>query len=106
VYAQEKGLTNYFFETRRWKTYIDLNKAVTKHEAYYIISQTAWVDINYDVVQADKEYITRWEFSQIIIDSFSFNSKSNNSTANSQLEAFVDDIRSLTKTKKLLSFLF
>ena len=104
VYAQEKWLTNYFFETKRWKTYINVNKAVTKHEAYYIIAQSAWVQINYDIIQADQEYITRWEVSQLIIDSFNFTSL--NSTNSSQLEAFVDNIKSFTETKKLLSLLF
>jgi hypothetical protein len=79
---------------------------VTKHEAYYIIWQSAWVDINYDVIQSDKEYITRWEVSQLIVDSFRFNSKPNSMWNNSQLETFVDNIKSFTETKKLLSFLF
>lgn len=107
AYAQEKWLTNFFFETRRWKTYFEMNKAVTKHEAYYIISQDAWVQISYDVDQADKEYITRWEVAQLIVDSFDLDLNNiYKNWSNSQLETFVENIKSLSKTKKLLSFLF
>lgn len=104
IYAQQNGLVDYLFETIRGKTYINLNQDVSKHEAYHIISNVANVQINYDIGQADKEFMTRWELSQIIVDSFNFKAIWY-STANSQIEKLIHNIKSF-ETKKLASLIF
>ncbi len=104
IYAQENWLVDYLFETVRGKTYINLNQELSKHEAYHIISKVAGVQINYDIWQADKELMTRWELAQIITDSFNFNTQVY-STANSQIERFIESVRSF-ETKKLASLIF
>jgi archaellum biogenesis ATPase FlaH len=62
------------------------------------------VTMDYNIIQADKEYITRWEVASILIDSFDFHF--NYDQYNSHLDSFVDSFKSLTNTKKLLSLLF
>ncbi len=105
VYAQENALIDYLFETIRWKTYINLNQNMTKHEVYHTVSKVANVAMNYDIPQADKEFMTRWELAQILVDSFNFDN-SWSSLANSQIEKFIDNVKSFTETKKLASLIF
>jgi hypothetical protein len=59
VYAQEQGMIDYLFEIIRSENYINLNKKLSKHEAYFIVSNINEVEITYDVLKADKENITR-----------------------------------------------
>jgi hypothetical protein len=59
LYAQEHSMIDYLFEILRSENYINLNKSLSKHEAYYIVSKVSGVEINYDVLKADKESITR-----------------------------------------------
>ncbi len=105
VYAQENALIDYLFETIRWKTYINLNQNMTKHEVYHTVSKVANVVMNYDIPQADKEFMTRWELAQILVDSFNFEN-SWSSLANSQIERFIDNVKSFTEDKKLASLIF
>jgi hypothetical protein len=59
-------------------------------------------------LKADKEFISRWESAQLMVDAFEFSSKSwaskNNldrdNTPNSQLEKFVINIKWLIKSPK------
>jgi hypothetical protein len=53
-------------ETVRWQDYLNLNSKVTQHEAYYIISKLTWITFDYDIISADKKYITRWEVAQLL----------------------------------------
>jgi hypothetical protein len=66
------------------------------------VSKVSWVEIDYDVLRADRESITRWELVDLIVDSFNFNwsGKSNLST-NSQIEKLVMDIRSFADSPKI-----
>jgi len=102
LYAQENGMIDYLFEVVRSENYINLNNTLSKHEVYYIVSKVSGVEIDYDVLKADKELITRWELADLIVDSFNFNwsSKSNLST-NSQIEKLVMDIRSFADSPKI-----
>lgn len=108
LYAKEHGLVDYLLEIVRAKKYINLEKFITKHEAYYIVSNIANVSFDYDILKADKEFISRWESAQLMVDAFEFSSKSwaskNNldrdNTPNSQLEKFVINIKWLIKSPK------
>jgi hypothetical protein len=59
LYAQENGMIDYLFEVVRSENYINLNNTLSKHEVYYIVSKVSGVEIDYDVLKADKELITR-----------------------------------------------
>jgi hypothetical protein len=60
-------------------------------------------------LEADKEFISRWESAQLMVDAFAFSSKSwwlknnpdKNDVPNSQLEKFVTNVRWLMKSPKL-----
>jgi len=59
LYAKEHGLVDYLLEIVRTKKYINLEKLITKHEAYYIVSNIANVSFDYNILKADKEFISR-----------------------------------------------
>ena len=109
LYAKEHGLVDYLLEIVRTKKYINLEKLITKHEAYYIVSNIANVSFDYNILKADKEFISRWESAQLMVDAFAFSSKSwwlknnpdKNDVSNSQLEKFVTNVRWLIKSPKL-----
>lgn len=109
LYAKEHGLVDYLLEIVRTKKYINLEKLITKHEAYYIVSNIANVSFDYNILEADKEFISRWESAQLMVDAFAFSSKSwwlknnpdKNDVPNSQLEKFVTNVRWLMKSPKL-----
>lgn len=109
LYAKEHGLVDYLLEIVRTKKYINLEKLITKHEAYYIVSNIANVSFDYNILKADKEFISRWESAQLMVDAFAFSSKSwwlknnpdKNDVPNSQLEKFVTNVRWLIKSPKL-----
>ena len=109
LYAKEHGLVDYLLEIVRTKKYINLEKLITKHEAYYIVSNIANVSFDYNILEADKEFISRWESAQLMVDAFAFSSKSwwlknnpdKNDVPNSQLEKFVTNVRWLIKSPKL-----
>ncbi len=109
LYAKEHGLVDYLLEIVRTKKYINLEKLITKHEAYYIVSNIANVSFDYNILEADKEFISRWESAQLMVDAFAFSSKSwwlknnpdKNDVSNSQLEKFVTNVRWLIKSPKL-----
>ena len=109
LYAKEHGLVDYLLEIVRTKKYINLEKLITKHEAYYIVSNIANVSFDYNILKADKEFISRWESAQLMVDAFAFSSKSwwlknnpdKNDVPNSQLEKFVTNVRWLMKSPKL-----
>ncbi len=99
VYADENEFIDYLIESRRWNRYIKVNNTMTKHEAYSIISQVAWVQMEYSTNQADQQNITRWEAAQLMIDSFNFGY--NKTDWNSQIEKFINNVKFITETKKL-----
>ncbi len=109
LYAKEHGLVDYLLEIVRTKKYINLEKLITKHEAYYIVSNIANISFDYNILEADKEFISRWESAQLMVDAFAFSSKSwwlknnpdKNDVPNSQLEKFVTNVRWLMKSPKL-----
>lgn len=97
VYAKENWIIDYLLEVKRWEYYIYLENSITKHEAYYIISKIAWIDLNYDILQADKEYITRWDTTKLLVDSFWLST----SKQNSKIEDIVNNVKSIEIFKKL-----
>jgi len=102
VYAQEQGMIDYLFEIIRSENYINLNKKLSKHEAYFIVSNINEVEITYDVLKADKENITRWEIAQLIVDSFDFNNNTHfNWSPNSQIEKFVMNVKSIANSPRI-----
>ena len=66
LFAKNKWWVDYLVETVRWQDYLNLNSKVTQHEACYIISKLTWITFDYDIISADKKYITRWEVAQLL----------------------------------------
>ena len=64
--AKYEWRVDYLVETVRWQDYLNLNSKVTQHEACYIISKLTWITFDYDIISADKKYITRWEVAQLL----------------------------------------
>ena len=64
--AKNEWRVDYLVETVRWQDYLNLNSKVTQHEACYIISKLTWITFDYDIISADKKYITRWEVAQLL----------------------------------------
>lgn len=109
LYAKQEWLIDYLFEVVRSKNYININKKLSKHEAYYIISNISDISIDYDILKADKESVSRWEIAQVIVDAFKFSSNSwetkSLSAPNSQIEKFVLDIKSFANSPKIARLL-
>ncbi len=105
IYAKEEWLIDYLFEIVRSQNYINIEKRMTKHEAYYVVSNIFDIKIEYDVLKADREYISRWEIAQIIVDSLNLSPKlwdnKNISSPNSQIEKFVMNIKSFANSPKI-----
>lgn len=64
--AKNEWRVDYLVETVRWQDYLNLNSKVTQHEACYIISKLTWITFDYDIISADKKYITRWEVASLL----------------------------------------
>jgi hypothetical protein len=64
--AKNEWWVDYLVETVRWQDYLNLNSKVTQHEACYIISKLTWITFDYDIISADKKYITRWEVASLL----------------------------------------
>ncbi len=109
LYAKEEWLIDYLFEVVRAQNYINLEKRMTKHEAYYIVSNISDINLEYDVLKADREYVSRWEVAQVIVDAFKLSSNSwdnkDNSQPNSQIEKFVLNIKSFANSPKIARLL-
>jgi len=109
IYAKEEWLIDYLFEIVRSQNYINIEKIVTKHEAYHVISNISDINIEYDVLKADREYISRWEVAQIIVDALNLSSKSlnikNTTSPNSQIEKLVINIKSFANSPKIARLL-
>lgn len=107
LFAKEHGFIDYLLETQRWETYINLNKQMTKHEAYYIMSKVTWISMTYDEDSADKESISRWEVADLLVNSFSLGDKSMRSLINnSQLWTLISHVKwSIEKWKQIASLL-
>lgn len=104
IYAQNNEMIDYLLETVRSENYININKNLSKHEAYHIISKVSQMEINYDILKADKELISRGEVAKLMVDGFGFDGLgefNSNQTPNSQIEKFVMNIKSLADSKKI-----
>jgi len=64
--AYNKWWIDYLVERIRWQDYLSPNSKVTQHEACFIISKLTWITFDYDIISADKKYITRWEVAQLL----------------------------------------
>ena len=72
--AKNEWWVDYLVETVRWQDYLNLNSKVTQHEACYIISKLTWITFDYDIISADKKYITRWEVAQLLVKTYKLQS--------------------------------
>jgi len=107
LFAKEHGFIDYLLETQRWETYIKLNQAMTKHEAYYILSKVTWASIEYDENLADKEIISRGEVAQLLVDTFGLWSRNYRSLlSDSQLGKLISNLKwSIEKWKQIAALL-
>lgn len=71
-YAYKQGLLDYLIINKRGENYFLPDTLMTKHEIYTLISKATGKTFAYDVQQADQEYMTRGEVSQILVDLFGF----------------------------------
>jgi hypothetical protein len=95
-------------ETVRWQDYLNLNSKVTQHEACYIISKLTWITFDYDIISADKKYITRWEVAQLLNKAYKLPSakKTDSSTQyqnNSHIWRLIENIKGLANWWKRLA---
>lgn len=98
LYAKQEWLINYLLETKRWNIYLKPNQKITKHEVYYIFWEVFWLKTDYNIIQADEEYIKMHEILYIL-----YNNINNGNTQeyNSQLEYFIKNIKDFSKSKQL-----
>ena len=109
LFAKNEWLVDYLVETVRWQDYLNLDSKLTKHEAYYIISKLTWVKIEYDIISADKQYITRWEVAQLLTKSFKLQSEEKKSltttTNDSHIWRLIDNIKGLANWWKKIALI-
>lgn len=74
LFAKNEWWVDYLVETVRWQDYLNLSSKVTQHEACYIISKLTWITFDYDIISADKKYITRWEVAQLLTKAYKLQS--------------------------------
>jgi len=111
LYAKNEWRVDYLVETVRWQDYLNLNSKLTKHEAFYIISKLTWAKFDYDIISADKEYITRWEVAELLCKVYKLDQETKNvsSTAksyqnDSHIWRLIENIQSLMNWWKKLAF--
>lgn len=96
-YAEEEWFLDYLLETVRWETYFHPNDKITKHEAYYIISKVTWNTFDYDIISADKQYITKWEVAELITNNMDLSSLKSYDVSTSHIWKIIDWIKSLVQ---------
>ena len=106
--AKNEWWVDYLVETVRWQDYLNLNSKVTQHEACYIISKLTWITFDYDIISADKKYITRWEVAQLLNKAYKLPSatKAISSTQyqnDSHIWRLIENIKSLANWWKKLA---
>ena len=84
--AKNEWRVDYLVETVRWQDYLHLNSKVTQHEACYIISKLTWITFDYDIISADKKYITRWEVAQLLTKAFKLQSTTTKAISGTQYQ--------------------
>jgi hypothetical protein len=63
---------DYLTVTKREQNYLLPDSMMTKHEIYSVLGKALGTKFIYDSVEADKVYMTRGEFAQILVDAFGF----------------------------------
>lgn len=71
-YAYQQGRLDYLIVNKRWQDYFLPDTMITKHEIYTLLREVTWETFAYDVVEADVEYMTRGEMSQMLVNLFGF----------------------------------
>lgn len=71
-FAYDNNLLSFLTVNKRGQDYFLPDNLMTKYEVYTILSKATKRSFTYDALQADKEYMTRGEFAQILVDVFDF----------------------------------
>ena len=71
-FAADNKLLDFLVVNKRGQDYFLPDNLMTRHEVYTILGKATKTIFNYDIVKADKEYVTRGEFAQILVDLFDF----------------------------------
>jgi hypothetical protein len=98
---------DYLVEVKREEIFIQPSSLISKHEAYHVITNMLWIDINQDISDTNDEDITRWEVAKILSDTYNFqkNISSENKEPNSKLEQLFNKIESFAEYKQLASLI-
>lgn len=73
LYSYQLKLLDYLLESKREQTLFFPQKALTKHEAYYIIQKASGEEFEYDNYTADQKTISRGELAELFIAAFDYN---------------------------------
>ncbi len=71
-YAYDNHLIDFLMVNKRGQDYFMPDAPITKYEVFTILSKATWKTFSYNVQQADQEYMSRWEFAQLLIHIFGF----------------------------------
>jgi hypothetical protein len=71
-FAYDRGLLGFLTVNKRWQDYLLPDTLMTRHEVYTILGQATKTAFTYTIATADAQYMTRWEFAQILVDLFDF----------------------------------
>jgi len=71
-FAADNRLLDFLVVNKRGQDYFLPDNLITRHEVYTILGKATKTVFTYDIAQADKEYMTRGELAQIMVDLFDF----------------------------------
>jgi len=69
-YAYDNGLLGFLTVNKRSQNYFLPDNLITKHEIYTILAKALKTSFTYNIAEADKQYMTRGEFAQVLVDLF------------------------------------
>lgn len=107
-YAYDNGLLNFLTVNKRGQDYFLPENLITKHEIYTILAKALHTSFTYNIAKADKEYMTRWEFAQVVVDLFGLKLPEKevttpSTTTSSGSWGLLDQLSTLLQIKQLLA---
>ncbi len=108
-YAYDNGLLGFLTVNKRSQNYFLPDNLITKHEIYTILAKALKTSFTYNIAEADKQYMTRGEFAQVLVDLFGLklpDIKVNTTSPSSETGSswgLLDQLSTLLQIKQLLA---
>lgn len=69
-YLLQEWIIDYLVVRKRWMVYFYPEQHLTKYEVYKVLEQLGMLPVEYNQIQADTQFMTKWEFASLLVQMF------------------------------------